>query len=282
MFQVNLTNAMFGCIKGLFEGAFNRTMHLLVLCMVLGATACSSISDDPTVNWSPNRLYQEAKDEAAAGRYEKAITFYEKLEARAAGTLLGQQAQLEKAYTFHRNGQQAQALSTIERFLKLHPASPAYDYALYLKGTITFTEDLGLLGRLGGQNLSERDQLAAKDSFQAYRELVNRFPNSKYTADAKQRLVYIVNALAEYEVHVARYYFSRKAYVAAINRAQQAIVDFQDAPALADALAVMVDAYDAMGLVQLRDDTKRILETSFPNRNAARDANKTSRWWKWW
>ncbi len=250
--------------------------------LAIGLVACSTVTDDPTVNWSPNRIYQEAKDEADSSRYDQAIVLYEKLEGRAAGTLLAQQAQLEKAYAHQKNGEKAKAQATIDRFLKLHPTSPAYDYALYLKGTLSFSIDLGLFGRFGDQRLSDRDQQAAKDSFQSYRELVTRFPNSKYSVDARQRLVYIVNSLAEYEVHVARYYFSRGAYVAAINRSQQAIVDFDNAPALQEAMELIVASYDALGMTSLRDDAKRVLEKSFPNRSAKSEQKTAKPWWKFW
>ena len=114
------------------------------------------------------------------------------------------------------------ALATLDRFIKLHPASPALDYALYLKGIVNFNDNLGMFSFLTRQDLSERDQKAAKESFESFKELATRFPDSRYTPDARARMTYIVNSLAQYEVHVARYYYSRGAYVAAINRAQHA------------------------------------------------------------
>jgi outer membrane protein assembly factor BamD len=230
----------------------------------LGLVACASVNEDKSANWSPNKIYAEAKSEASDGAYEKAIPLYEKLEGRAAGTPLAQQAQLDKAYAQFKNGDQAQAIATLERFLKLHPASPALDYALYLKGTVNFSDNLGFFGSYTKQDLSERDQKAAKESFDAYKELVAKFPESKYSSDAKQRMTYIVNSLALYEVHVARYYLSRGAYVAAINRAQLAISDYRDVPALEEAMYIIYKSYEALDIVQLRDDAKRILETSFP------------------
>lgn len=262
---------------------FKRSLPMVALALTAGLVGCSTTpTDDPTADWSPNKIYKEAKDEFDGGRYEKAAALYEKLEGRAAGTPLAQQAQLEKAYAYHLNGDQAKAVATIDRFLKLHPASPAHDYALYLKGTVTFAEKLGLFGSLANQDLSERDQKAAKESFLAYKELVAKFPDSKYTPDARARLTYIVNSLAAYEVHVARYYMKRKAYVAAINRAQQAITDFRDAPALEDAMAVIVEAYDEMGMTALRDDAKRVMDRSFPaGANAGKPIAPKS-WWRFW
>jgi len=150
-----------------------------------------------------------------SSQWDKAVPLLEKLEARAAGTPLAQQAQLDKAYAQFKGGEQAQALATLERFIKLHPASPALDYAIYLKGIVNFNDDLGLLSSITRQDLAERDQKAAKESFEAFKELTSRFPDSKYAPDARQRMNYIVGSLAQYEVHVARYYYKRGAYLAA-------------------------------------------------------------------
>ena len=246
--------------------------------------ACSTTTVDETAKWSPNKLYREATDERNAGNFEKAVSHLEKLEGRAAGTPLAQQAQIDKAFTQYKSGDRAQALATLERFQRLHPASPAMDYALYLKGLVNFNENLGLFGALARQDLSERDQKAAKESFEAFRELVTRFPDSKYSPDARARMTYIVNSLAAYEVHVARYYLSRGAHVAAINRAQAAVSEYADAPALEEALFIMVKAYDALGMTQLRDDTRRVLQASYPKSEFLSQGFRTRAdpWWKIW
>ena len=257
----------------------------LTLAAVLGLSACSSTPEkDVTVDWSPNKLYAEAMDERNSGGYEKAVTYFEKLEGRAAGTLLAQQAQLEKAFTHYRANEKAQAQVTLDRFIRLHPSSPAMDYALYLKGIVNFNDNLGMFGFISRQDLSERDQKAAKLSFESFSELVTRFPDSRYSPDARLRMTYIVNALAQYEVHVARYYFTRGAYVAAINRAQVALSEFRDAPALEEALFIMVRAYDALGMENLRDDTKRVMEKNFPNSEylVRGFKSKDEPWWKIW
>ena len=234
----------------------------LAVCFVLAG--CSTKPVDPTAGWSPNKIYAEAKDEARSGGYEKAIPLFEKLEGRAAGTPLAQQAQLEKAYAQYKGGEQAQAIATLDRFIKLHPASPALDYALYLKGLVNFNDNLGIFAFISRQDLAERDQKAAKESFESFRELATRYPESRYTPDARLRMTYIVNSLAESEVHVARFYYSRGAYVAAISRAQSAISDYRDVPALEEATYIIYKSYDALGMTQLRDDTQRILEKSYP------------------
>ena len=256
-------------------------MALSALALLAG---CSSTKDDKTATWSPNRIYAEAKDEAGSGAYDKAVPLYEKLEGRAAGTPLAQQAQLEKAYAQYKGGDKAAAVSTIDRFLKLHPASPALDYALYLKGVVNFNDDLGMFAFLTRQDLSERDQKAAKESFESFKELVTRFPESRYTPDARQRMNYIVNSLAQYEVHVARYYYSRGAYLAAINRAQSAIADYREVPAVEEALYIIVRSYDALGMNDLRDDAQRVLTSNYPQSTYLTQGFKTKDdpWWKMW
>jgi outer membrane protein assembly factor BamD len=262
-----------------------RATGLLALVAAALLTACSSTpAPDRTDAWSPNKIYTEAKEEANSGAFDKAIPLFEKLEGRAAGTPLAQQAQIEKAYAHFKANESAQALATLDRFMKLHPASPGMDYALYLQGIINFNDNLGLFGFIAKQDLSERDQNAAKESFASFKELVTRFPDSRYTPDARARMIYIVNSLAQYEVHVARYYYTRNAYVAAINRAQTAITDYQNVPAQEEALYIMVLSYDALGMNKLRDDTQRVLEKNYPASSYLTNGFKAkdSPWWKIW
>jgi outer membrane protein assembly factor BamD len=234
------------------------------LMMAVALVGCASDAKDIDRNKTAAKLYEEAREEAAAGAYDRAAKLFERLEGVAAGTLLAQQAQLERAYLLYRQQEAAQALSTIERFLKLHPTSPAADYAYYLQGVVNFNDDLGLFGKLTSLDLSERDQQASRDAYQSFKQVVDRFPESRYAPDARQRMIYIVNSLASYEVHVARYYFQRGAYVAAANRAQQAVQDYRDVQAVEEALAVMAASYDRLGLAQLRDDTNRVLKQNYP------------------
>jgi outer membrane protein assembly factor BamD len=234
------------------------------LMMAVALAGCASDAKDIDRDKSAAKLYEEAREEAAAGAYDRAAKLFERLEGVAAGTMLAQQAQLERAYLLYRQQEAAQALSTIERFLKLHPTSPAADYAYYLQGVVNFNDDLGLFGKLTSLDLSERDQQASRDAYQSFKQVVERFPDSRYVPDARQRMVYIVNSLASYEVHVARYYFQRGAYLAAANRAQQAVQDYRDVQAVEEALAVMAASYDRLGLTQLRDDTNRVLAKNYP------------------
>ncbi len=257
-----------------------RTIGLTCLILLSG---CANTNYDPTTAWTVQKLYEEAKDEMAAGAYDKAIGYYEKLEGRAAGTPLAQQAQLDKAWAQYKTNEPILAVATLDRFIKLHPASPALDYALYLKGLANFNDTLGLFSSLAQQDLAERDPKQAKESFEAFRELVARFPDSKYAPDARLRMAYIRNSLARSDLYVARYYFKRGAYVAAVNRAQAAISEYREVPAVEEALFILYESYDRLGLTQLRDDTRRVIERTYPNSEFL-DANKTVKksWWKLW
>lgn len=230
------------------------------------------------------QLYAEAKDDMASGAWDAAIKTLERVEGRAAGTILAQQAQVDLAYAYWRSGERAQALAAIDRFIKLNPSSPALDYALYLRGVINFNDDIGVMGSLAGQDLAERDSKASRDAYQAFRQLVAQFPDSAYAEDARLRMNYILNTLAEYELHVARYYFRRGAYVAAASRAQQAVVDFDGAPATEAALFIMVQSYDRLGLDDLRDDAQRVFKMNFPDSKlTVQDLRKAGKaWWHIW
>lgn len=268
------------------------TGFLLKRAALLGLTSAAlwlAGCGTPTRSESPNataeRLYKEAKEDADAGSNERAIKLLERVEGLAAGTLLAQQAQLEMAYLQWRSGEREQALTAVDRFIRLNPSSPAFDYALYLRGVINFNDNLGLLGTLVGQDLAERDQRASRDAFQAFKRLVDQFPESVYTPDARQRMDYIANTLAQYEVHVARYYLRRGAYVAAANRAQQMVSEFAQSPSTEEALAIMIESYERLELTSLRDGAERVLQLNFPNSrylagNAATARADGQSWWR--
>jgi outer membrane protein assembly factor BamD len=252
---------------------------------LLAAAGCGSTpKEDPNSTEAVEKLYAEAKDELSNGAYDRAIKLFERVEGRAAGTLLAQQAALDMAYAQYRSGERAAAQATLDRFIRLQPSSPALDYAYYLRGVVNFNDNLGMLSALSRQDLSERDQQASRESYQSFRQLTEQFPQSRYAIDARQRMDYIANALAEYEVHVARYYFRRGAYVAAANRAQQALLEFQQAPATEEALFILVASYERLGLEPLRADAQRVLEKNFPNSRYLRDGVRQAQkaWWQFW
>jgi outer membrane protein assembly factor BamD len=247
---------------------------------VLLVAACSGARDE-TRDWGPDRLYHAARDELDRKNYQKAINYYQKLESRYPYGRFAQQAQLDTAYAYWKDGDPALALAACDRFIREHPNHPNVDYAYYLKGRVNFNEDLGLLGFISRKDLTERDPFAAREAFDAFKELVTRFPDSRYAQDAEARMKYLVNALAAHEAHVAEYYYRRGAYVAALNRAQHVLTTYPQTPAIERALVVMVKAYDRMGLDDLRNDAERTLRANFPDTKlAVRDVRRS--WWMFW
>jgi outer membrane protein assembly factor BamD len=255
------------------------------LAALLAAGCGSTDKIDPNSTQAVEKLYAEGKDELESGAYDRAARIFERVEGRAAGTLLAQQASLDLAYAQHRGNDRAAALATLDRFIKLHPSSPALDYAFYLRGIANFNDSLGIMSMLSRQDLSERDQQASRDAYQSFRQVVDQFPQSRYAGDAKLRMDYIVNALADYELHVSRYYYRRGAYLAAANRAQQVLLEFPQSPANEEALYLMMTSYQQLGLDALRTDTQRVLETNFPNSRFLRSGNLSQpnrAWWQFW
>jgi outer membrane protein assembly factor BamD len=230
-------------------------------------TGCSSLdpANDDTVGWSAQRLYGEAKDAQASRDWQKAIKLLEKLEARYPYGRYAQQAQLEVAYCQWKDGERAAAIAAADRFIKLYPNHPNVDYAWYLKGLINFNELQGMLSWLTTPDMSDRDPKASRDGFLAFKEVVMRFPDSPYAEDAGARMRYLINALASNEVHVAKYYMKRGAYVAAANRAQYAIEHYPQAPAVEEAMVILMRAYDSLGMKDLVASTERVLMKNFPN-----------------
>lgn len=251
--------------------------------LLLGGCGATPDQADETAGWSAERIYTEAKDSLNEGAFDRAIRLFERLEARYPYGRYAQQAQIEVAYAHYKQNEAALAIAAADRFIRLYPNHPHVDYAYYLKGLATFNEDLGLLGGVANQDLAERDPKGAQESFDTFKELVNRFPESRYADDARQRMQYLVNSLAAHEVHVARYYFRRGAYVAAINRARTAVTTYPDSPAVEEALFLLVKSYDALDMTELRDDADRVLRLNFPDSVYFAGGPTTDKpWWQLW
>jgi len=265
-------------------------LRSVALFLVLLLSACGLLSKEvqDTNAWSASKYYTEAKSELNDGNYAAAIKLFEALEARYPYGRYAQQAQLEIGYAHYKDGEQALAIAAADRFIKLHPNHPNVDYAYYLKGLANFNDDLGLMGivteKILNQDMSERDPKASHESFENFKELVNRFPKSKYAPDAVQRMKHLVNVVALNEIQVARYYMRRGGYVAAANRAQYAVKEYPQTPATEEALFIMVKAYDALGMIDLRDDADRVMRKNFPNSRFLSDSTGVSGepWWKFW
>ncbi|MGB4467043.1 MAG: outer membrane protein assembly factor BamD [Azovibrio sp.] len=258
-----------------------RRMVLVLSLTWLGGCSLLPEQIDMTAGWSASKLYSEAKSAMSDNNWEEAIKMYQKLESRYPYGRFAQQAQMEVAYAYWKDGDAASALAACDRFIKLHPNHPNVDYMYYLKGLVTFNEDLGFMGYLNTQDQSERDPKSARESFETFKELVQRLPNSKYTPDAILRMNYLVNALAAHEVHVARYYIKRGAYVAAANRTQFVIKNYPNTPSQEEALYILVVAYDKMGMEPLRADAERTMRLNYPNSAYyTQGLEKKKPWWQ--
>jgi outer membrane protein assembly factor BamD len=258
---------------------------IAALFLALLVSGCGLLPEvkDETLGWSANKLYSEAKQAMSDNAYDKAIKYFEKLESRYPYGRFAQQAQIDIAYSYWKSNEPVSAIAACDRFIKLHPNHPNVDYVYYLRGLVNFNEDLGIMGLVSQQDMTERDPKGARESFDSFRDLVTRFPDSKYTPDAILRMKYLVNALASLEVHVARYYMKRGAYLAAVNRAQFAVKTYPEAPAIEEALFIMVKAYDLLGMNDLRDDAERVMRKNYPNSvYYTRGLERPEPWWKLW
>ena len=252
------------------NGQMRGALALVLVALTLALGGCSwlgidwDLGKDTTAKWDADKLYSEARLEMSGGNYAKAREYYQKLEVRYPFSRHAQQALMEIAYTYYKEGETAQAISTADRFIRQYPNNPNIDYMYYLKGLSSFNDDLGLFGRFTTQDISERDAKAAREAYDSFRDLVNRYPESKYAEDARARMRYLINAQARSEFNVARFYFERHAYIAAIQRAQVVVRDFQSSTVVEDALVLMARSYQALQLKDLEADAERVLTLNFP------------------
>ncbi len=238
----------------------------LAIVITVGLSACGSDGEEREDNTiTASELYDRAKQSLANGSYDRAIFQYRQMQSRFPFGRYAEQAQLELAYAYYKNFEPDLATTTLDRFLRTYPTHEHVDYAHYLKGLVNFSRNRGLLGRLLNVDSSTRDLEFARASFSAFGELLQRFPDSGYAPDARERMLFLRNEMAGYEVAVAEYYFRRRAYVAAANRAKYVVENFQEAPQAGDALAIMSQSYEKLELTQLSEDAYRVLRINFPD-----------------
>ena len=259
--------------------------HSLALILLLTLTACSLFTPLPGEDSGKARpaadIYADAMSELNDGNYDDSVSKFMDLQSRYPYGRYAQQAQLEIAYAYYKAEEQESALSATDRYIKQYPNSPHVDYAYYLKGLINFNEDLGYFGAFIQQDLADRDPKGALNSFDAFKELVARFPNSKYVPDAKIRMQYLIDTLARHEIHVANYYMQRSAYVAAVDRAIDVLTDYPNTPETREALKIMIKSYDAMNMPKLRDDAQRVLDLNARGKKFILQKDKKP-WWQFW
>ncbi|OLU29541.1 outer membrane protein assembly factor BamD [Pseudomonas sp. PA15(2017)] len=244
-----------------------QVKHLLLIAILALTAACSSkeVLDE---NLSEAELYQQAQQDLDNGSYTSAVTKLKALESRYPFGRYAEQSQLELIYANYKNAEPEAARAAAERFIRLHPQHPNVDYAYYLKGLASFDQDRGIVARFLPLDMTKRDPGAARDSYNEFAQLTNRYPNSRYAPDAKQRMIYLRNLLAAYEIHVAHYYLTRHAYVAAANRGRYVVENFQESPSVGDGLAVMVEAYQRLTLNDLAATSLETLRLNYPDHSS--------------
>lgn len=240
-----------------------RVQHLIFLALFSFLAACSGkkVVDE---NLSERELYEQAQTDLNKSNYSSAVRKLQALESRYPFGRYAEQSQLELMYAHYKSRDYEALNATADRFIRLHPQHENVDYAYYMKGLSAFEQDRGIIARFLPLDMTQRDPGATRDSYNEFARLINRFPNSQYAPDAKQRMIYARNLLADYEVHAARYYIKRKAYVAALNRGRYIVENFQGTPAVPDGLAIMVQSYRILGLDDLAEDSLNTLKLNYP------------------
>lgn len=243
-------------------------LSALLLVFALGLSGCSSFGEDEydeTAGWSVERLYQDGKEEMNAGNWSTAAERFTAVEARYPFGPFAQQSLINLAYVQWKQDEPEMALATISRFQRQYPNHPGSDYMLFLRGLILFTPPSSRLAFLTQQDPAERDPRALRESFAAFEELITRYPQSRYAADARQRMSWLVNTMAEHQLHTARFYYEREGYVAAINRAQAVLTDYEGVPATEEALYIIMMSYQKLDMPDMSKDAERVLLANFPN-----------------
>jgi outer membrane protein assembly factor BamD len=263
------------------SGKFARG-SLVALCMVLFALGgCRTHRADPTKS-SPELLYKKAHQALISYDFQASIKGYEALTARFPFTEQARQARLDLIYAYYRAGEGESATDAAETFIRENPTHPRVDYAWYIKGLVDFERQPNAIEKLFRVDLSQRPPSNARKSFSAFRTVVEQYPKSEYAHDAEQRMVYLRNRLADYEVHVARYYMKRGAFVAAVQRAKGCVENFDGAPAQKQALQIMIEGYDRLGLKELADKSRQVYEFNYGGEVKQAEAETKRPWWKLW
>lgn len=256
--------------------------RIVTVIAIILLSGCASIDEDASK--TQEQFYREAKRELDGARYTAALGLYNALQARFPYSTYADQANLDSAYAHFKLNDKIQAIAECDRFIQMHPTHPNVDYAYYLKGRAQEINLDGVLSNLAKQDATERDPEAARGAFFAYKDLINRFPNSMYAADARRRMEKLTESLAKAELHAARYYLKRGAPLAAANRAKALLEKFPLTPVREEALAVMAAAYDRLGEITLRDDARRVLQLNYPESGYLDnfDAELPHAWWAFW
>ncbi len=238
---------------------------LIAASLLTGCAGSKKQEDIELQQQNAQELYDSAKTALRTGNYPSAIKKLEALDSRFPFGPYSQQAQMDLIYAYFKSNDADSALALADRFIRQNPRHPNLDYVYYMRGLVNYGEEVGLLRDALAADLSERDNSNARQSFKDFSELVSLFPQSKYAEDARLRMVHLRNRLADYELHVARYYMQRQSYMGAVNRAKYVVEHFPKTPAVPDALNLMISAYDLLDLPELAEESRRVLKLNFPD-----------------
>jgi len=256
---------------------------VVALCIALVAiSGCRSNRDRALQRQGPEALYTQAQRSLKAYDFNTAIKTYEALTARFPFTNEARQARLDLIYAYYRAGESESAIDAADQFIRENPTHPRVDYAWYIKGLVDFERSPNAIEHLFRVDLTQRPPSTARKSFTAFKTVVEQYPKSEYAHDALQRMIYLRNRLADYEVHVARYYMKRGAYVAAIQRAKGCIEQYDGAPAVHDAMAIMVEGYDRLNLKPLAERAKAVYHANYSGEVRDAQAEIKKHWWQFW
>ena len=240
-----------------------------ILCLSLIIQACSIFSketkEDEYVGWTVEQFITASKQELEDENYKKAIALLEQLDSRYPFGEHSAQTQLDLTFAYYKNGDAEAALASADRFIKTHPRNPDIDYAYYLKALVNFNRELGFFERFVPSDTTQRDTLFTQTSYLNFEELLRRFPDSKYVADVKQRMIYLKNAMARHELHIARFYMDREAYVAAANRTNYILEHYEGTPSVPYALEIQIKAYKILGLQGLVEKSTELYNYNYPD-----------------
>ena len=255
---------------------------LALAIVLLAAAGCHSKTERDDKKVTPDALYRNAHKDLLSYDFNAAIKIYEQLTARFPFSDEARQARLDLIYAYYRAGEGESAIDAAETFIRENPTHPRVDYAWYIKGLVDFERTPNAIEKLFRADLSRRPPSTARKAFGAFKTVVEQYPKSEYAHDSLQRMVYLRNRLASYEVHVARYYFKRGAYVAAAQRAKSAIEQYDGAPAEREALELMIQSYDRLNLPTLAAQTRQVYDANYSGDVRQAQAEVKRSWWKVW
>jgi len=262
-----------------FAGPGRQIAAVILLASAVALSGCKTWGDKGVEQGAPEQLYERARAMLGTGDFNNAVRVYEALEARYPFSEQARQSRLDIMYAYYKSGEKESAVDAADQFIRENPTHPRIDYAMYIRGLVYFERTPNVLERWFRADLTERPPQDARASFQAFQQMIERFPDSEYAHDARRRMVYLRNRLADYEVHVADYYLRRRAYVASLARAKFCIENYDGAPAVRQALDVMISAYEGMGLTDLAEQARGVYALNYPDKELKREPK---RWYQFW